>query len=192
MIWDDQNAADALMIKVEEKIAHLNEVSASLTKQLEDDNLTNDQVTVINDKISALGDRVSNLNASISDIKQIGEDEINTYSLNQSGGGTHGDVTKGSNSKVTINAPTDGLALHEIKHITQSEKAGGLKFANGKLQNAGQTRQERINNEIQGYHSQFSLNGYIPGAGPIWSPLKITPTMIINMKDSNGNILYPY
>jgi len=192
MTWDDQKAADELVKNVQDKITYLNDVSASYTKQLNDVNLTDDQVKDINDKISALSDRVNELNASIDDIKQLGDDEMNTYVLNQNGGGTNGDVTQESNGKVSINAPTNGLALHEIKHITQSEIAGGLKFINGKLQNAGRNGDEKINNEVQSYKAQFSLNGNIPGGVPIWSPLNITPTMVRNMRNSDRTLTYPY
>lgn len=85
-----------------------------------------------------------------------------------------------------------GLALHETKHVIQSDIAGGLKFQDGKLQNAGNKNSDKINNEVQSYQVQFSLNGFIPKTNNtvIEKSADITPTVVRAMKDENGKPLY--
>jgi hypothetical protein len=107
-------------------------------------------------------------------------------------GGNSGNVTQGKDGKVYINAPTDGLAVHEIKHVGQSLKAGGLYFNNGVLQNAGTSNEKRGLNEVDAYKAQFSLNGHFPGVNGMWSPNEITLPLIKAMKDKEGKLMYPY
>lgn len=145
----------------------------------------------MNKKNTAIEARVSQIDQSKLDIDQLGVDQENTYVLNNPGG-NKGNVTQGKDDKVYINAPTDGLAVHEIKHVRQSLNAGGLNFNDGVLQNAGTSNQERGMNEVNAYKAQFSLNGFFPRVKGMWSPNEITLPLIKGMKDSNGNLLYPY
>ena len=132
---------------------------------------------------------------SIYQIDQLGADKGNTYVLND--GQTKDsqpvrNVTKTDNGKVSTNAPTDGLAFHEIRHVSQSLNTGGLKFNEGKLQNAGTNDHSRGNMEIETYQSQFSFTGYKIGGKALYTPKVITPALIGSLKNEKGELLYPF
>ncbi|MDP4278266.1 MAG: hypothetical protein Q8914_11645 [Bacteroidota bacterium] len=148
-------------------------------------------LTYLNNKIAAIETRVSQMNQSKSDIEQLGSDRTHIYVLKRPEG-MCGSVTKEKDKEVNINAPTDGLAVHEIKHISQSLNVGKLNFYKGALQNAGTSNKERGMNEENAYKAQFSLNGFIPGAKGVHSPNEIVIPLIKGMRDSNGKLLYPY
>jgi len=192
MIWDDQNAADNLKKKADEKILKLNEINNKLTESLTTLNYTEDQKTDIQNLISGSTDRIADLSQSKNDIDQLGNDKDHTYVINDQGGGTLGNVTLKSDGKISINAPKTELAFHEIKHVTQSLNSRGLIFRGGNLQNDGLTRTERIKNEVQAYQFQFSFSGSIPEFGTIYGPRAITPAMVGNMKKPDGSLMYPY
>lgn len=192
MIWDDDSQAKALMAKLDQKIDHLNSVSKDFSQRLESDKYTEDQKDDYKKMISGLTDRVSELKQSKNDIDQLGNDQEHKYILNDKAEGNIGGVTKTQDGKVSINAPTDGLAFHEMKHVVQSLNAKGFLFNDGKLQNAGKTDEERGKMELSCYKTQFSYNGNIPGGGEIYSPNAVTSTMVGNMKDQRGNLLYPF
>ena len=183
MIWDDQNAADNLKKKADEKILKLNEINNKLTESLTTLNYSEDQKTDIQNLISGSTDRIADLSQSKIDIDQLGNDKDHKYVINDQGGGTIGNVTLKSDGKISINAPNNNLAFHEIKHITQSLNSNELVFRGGNLQNEGSTKTDRMNNEVQGYQFQFSYSGTIPEFGTIYSPRAITPAMVGNMKN---------
>jgi RHS repeat-associated protein len=195
MIWDDEQAADDLKKKAFEKIISLTNRIGDKNKEMADKNTSEDRKTDLNEEITGMMDRINELGNSINQIDQLGGDQDNTYVLND--GTTKdsplvGDVTKADDGKVSIYAPSEGLAFHEIRHISQSLNSGGLKFINGNLQNAGTDDHTRGNMEIEAYQSQFSFTGKKIGGKIIYSPKAITYELIGSYRDKTGNLLYPF
>jgi RHS repeat-associated protein len=191
MIWDDPKAAEELKNVLDQKIEHLSQIKTNYQTQVDNGDLSKDKVKDLNKKIVAIENRVSQMGQSKSDIDQLGSDKENTYVLNNPGG-NDGNVTQGNDGKVYINSPKNGLAVHEIKHVSQSLNAGGLNFNNGILQNAGTSNEKRGLNEVDAYKAQFSLNGFFPGVNGMWSPNEITLPLIKAMNDKEGKLMYPY
>lgn len=121
--------------------------------------------TKITNHISDLNQRISNLEQSKSDIDLLGNDTHNTYKFTSvSGDGAHM-VTKGEDGLIYIETSGDALSIHEITHVRQAMKAGGLEFtSNGQLKNPGTREKSQIekyqsisNAEVEAYQKQFSF-----------------------------------
>ena len=187
MIWLDPEKADRLKGKINDKISSLNDKKSKLEEQLGGDKLSDKQKNKIQGKIDDLNSRVSSLNSSISDIDALGADKENTFDL--IGGGEINRVQKDDKGVINIQAPNDALHIHEVKHVAlslNSEK--GLEFnSNGLLK---PTTPTGLLDEISGYKAQYSYEpNSLPGSVSKGSDINIE--FIANLKDSNGNLVYP-
>lgn len=197
MIWDDQQSADDLKKKSFEKIIYLTKGIEDRNRVIGNNKTSEDRKTDLNEQISGMMDRIGELGNSMNDIDQLGADQDHTYVLNDGGTGDLrpvGNVTEtdAKNKIVSINATTNGLAFHEIRHVSQSLNAGGLKFIDGKLQNAGTTRESQGKMEVGAYQSQFSYTGYRIGGKTVYTPYAITPEFVGSLKNEKGELFYPF
>ena len=118
-------------------------------------------------KVGELNSENNFLAMSNQDIENLRSDNDHDYSFvsPSSENGEHHVV--GDGRKVEIEGSSDGLYVHEIRHIGQSLAAGGLKFSTkaetkGLLLNAG-GRNGAIGNEVEAYRAQYSFDSSYPG-----------------------------
>ncbi|MCL2312659.1 MAG: RHS repeat-associated core domain-containing protein, partial [Firmicutes bacterium] len=142
------------------------------------------------------GERIKNLDQSIIDINFLHADTENKYAFNKTNGGKHF-VVKDPNGIVYIETSGDEFSIHEITHIRQSLKAGGLKFGTkgaekNKLLNAGTgiSPFRRSYNEVEAYQMQHSFNGSFRGARFL---NEINYNSVGNMRNENYpfELIYP-
>jgi RHS repeat-associated protein len=190
MIWDDPQQAQHLKNDINDKKNKLNEGIVSRQEKLKREDISIEQINDINCEITALNDRISKLDESIANIDLLGNDKENIYVISKNESSV-GDVTKKEDGKISINAGTTGLIMHEIEHVSQSLNTGGLEFDSktNKLQYPKPDVGTQINAEMKAYQVQFSYNGYFPNGVSFWSPKDITPQMTGNIT-SGGKILY--
>lgn len=102
--------------------------------------------------------KIGLLKQSLSDIAAIGNAK-ETYRLTEpsASDGTH-KVVKDDDGVINIEGSSTALHIHEIRHVGQSIKAGGLRFWNNKLLNSGSTTQEKTDMEIDAYKTQFAFS----------------------------------
>lgn len=188
MIWKDQEEADQLKEKAQDRKDQLakqrSKVEAKMEKREAKGKSTKNQERTL----ATIDSRTEQLDQTMGDIDALGADQDHVYDLvsgDNQGGGKHG-VTQGGNGVINIYGSNDGLHIHEIRHVSLSlSSEGGLEFRNGGL---APTTPTGSLDEIQGYKAQFGYTGSGPGSAG--SDDQILNT-IANLKDDNGNYVYP-
>ncbi|MCV9387475.1 RHS repeat-associated core domain-containing protein [Reichenbachiella ulvae] len=192
MIWKDQKEADDLIDKVLNRLGSVIESRAKAQYKLNNDSgLSDKQKSKLQKKIDKLDGRVESLQGTISDVVALGADQDHVYDLvsgDNQGSGKHG-VTQGEDGVINIYGSNDGLHVHEIKHVSLSlVSAEGLSF--DKNNNLLGTSPETYgaDDEVAGYKAQYGYTGSGPGAAETrWGVIE----NIANLKDDNGNYVYP-
>jgi RHS repeat-associated protein len=190
--WEDKNKAIALKANADSEIKARQQSIKDDQEKLKDSNISEEQKQQYNNNINSSTERITWLEGSNSDIDKLEADQDHTFILNDAGGGYSGNVTQNSDKKISINAPTNALAFHEIKHVSQSIKSGKLTFVNGKLQNPGTTNREKGNIELAAYKAQFAFKGAIPGGENLKKPSEVTYDLVSKMTNDKGKLLYPF
>jgi len=82
-----------------------------------------------------------------------------------------------------------GLHLHEIRHIGQSIKAGGLSLnSNGQLLNAAKDKSQARDFEVEAYQAGYSYDGQYPGGAS--SLNDINEVSLMDIKFPDGTPVY--
>ncbi len=140
-------------------------------------------------KVDNLQTENTYLSRSNNDIEALRSDHGHDYSFESGGSDGYNYVTGADGSRaVGIAASTDGLYVHEIRHIGQNLSAGGLKFINGRLINPGGSLGHNMANEMDAYRSQYALDGTFPGHTSDING--ITGTSVYGIRDDSGTAVY--
>ncbi len=129
------------------------------------------------------------MNQSLDDIDAISK-ETDMYRLTgpEANNGIHG-VRKGKDGVINIEGSDYGLYIHEIRHVGQSLNAGGPKFRDdGWLLNSGKSLEDKRNNEINAYQTQYAFDGSYPG-GAI-SLKDINSLSLLRIRTPDGKYVY--
>ena len=174
MIWDDHKVVVKVANNIDKQISSLEKSKSNALNKLDSDNgnMSNRKVERLTNQMTDSQNRIEHLEQSKSDIFTLAKDQDNVYSLNKIDGGMHY-VTQGNDGKINIDYSTTSTAIHEITHIRQSLKAGGLQFEDGKLINAvghykeGTSKLDHYKyysaNEVEAYQKQYSYDRSFPG-----------------------------
>lgn len=187
MIWKDQKEADRLKKNIEKRKDQLAKRKEKLQEKIIKRQAKGKNTENQERSIATIDSRTDQMNQTIREIDALGADEDNTYDLvrgDNQGGGKHG-VTKGSDGVINIYGSSDGLHVHEIRHVSLSLNSGGLVFRNRQL--TPTTPRGEVD-EIEGYKAQFGYTGSGPGSAG--SDAQILDE-IANLKDGRGNYVYP-
>jgi len=131
----------------------------------------------------------SYLAKSNNDIEALRNDHGHDYSFETGGSDGYNYVTGANDSRaVGIVASTDGLYVHEIRHIGQNLSAGGLKFTGGRLINPGGSLGRNMINEMDAYRAQYALDGTFPGHTADING--ITGDTVYGIRDDSGTAVY--
>ena len=103
-------------------------------------------------------------------------------------------------NRISIEASSTAIALHEIAHVRQSLMAGGLVFSsNGELTNAGIQMKSNTTAakyalmslmEIEAYKIQYSFDNTFPGVTTGLTGIDVYS--VGDIKDSSGNYVYGF
>ena len=176
---------DELQIEVNQKRKLLNDNSGSLTKK---------QTKRLTRQINDLTKRISALQRTLYDMSAIENDKAHGYSYNMQPAYTSsGFTTVNKQTGVIIIKTDEFLATHEIKHaayfargINKIEYKGGVYriVANG-----------GIDEEINAYRAMYGMYPermiHDSKGRPISNMDDITLEYVRNLKDENGNLIYP-
>ena len=162
MKWEDQKEADKLNERISKRISKIEKGVGKAQDKITKGGLSDKKMAKLENQIKEGKQRIDNLKQSMNDIKQLGDDQNTTYAFRQIGGGEH-HVRQGDNGTVYIETSSDAMSIHEITHIRQSLDAGGLKFSNGLLNNAGKKLESMCNMEVEAYKMQYSYDRSFPG-----------------------------
>ena len=189
MIWEDPKQAERLSKSITNRIESIEKNSVKIQAQIDKSGLTEKKIAKLEGKLDENSQKIELLNQSLSDIKSIG-DADETYKLTgpSSSDGTYG-VVKGTDGVIKIEGSNTGLHIHEMRHVGQSIKAGGVRFnKDGKLLNAATTKEGARNNEVNAYQVQYSYDGSYPaGANSLKDINGIT---LVQIKTEDGRIVY--
>ena len=163
MEWEKPKEAERLKKSIDKKITSLNNDIAKDQAKIAGGGLNEKQIARCKGRISEANERISNLNTSKADIDLLGEDPNNVYAFRTISGGKH-HVLQGEDGKIYIETSSNAVSIHEITHIRQSLKAGGLRFLDGKLRNAGTDIDNFSQMEIDAYKQQYSYDESFPGS----------------------------
>ena len=163
MEWEKPKEAERLKKSIDKKITSLNNDIAKDQAKIAGGGLNEKQIARCKGRISEANERLSNLNTSKADIDLLGEDPNNVYAFRTISGGKH-HVLQGEDGKIYIETSSNAVSIHEITHIRQSLKAGGLRFLDGKLRNAGTDIDNFSQMEIDAYKQQYSYDESFPGS----------------------------
>lgn len=141
---------------------------------------------------------IKKLKTSKSDINLLGNDTENTYALSYIAGDDAHSVRLGDDGIIYIETSQNAISIHEITHVRQSIKAGGLEFnSEGMLKNSGTIEKGNINKykkiseaEVEAYSMQYAYD-------PDSMPKKVSNINAIDihyvgsLKDNSGRDAYP-
>jgi hypothetical protein len=168
MKWEDTEEAERLKNRVAEKKQSLELDLAEKQSKLESKGLSAKRTKRIEKQIAEYKERISYLEKSLADIDLLGKDENNTYAFNHISGGRH-QVRQGDDGIIYIDTSSDAMSIHEIAHVRQSLKNGGLQFSDeGLLHNVGIFAPTRdmakmvSEMEIEAYRIQYSYDRTFP------------------------------
>jgi RHS repeat-associated protein len=190
MTWKDPKEAAALDKKIDGKITDVNNQVAKNTARLSDKKnpLSDKKRAALEKENKNLEGRISQLNTSKTDIKKLGDDQDHVYDLVNTNGGDH-NVKKGSDGVINIEGSSDGLYIHEIRHVSLSlSSSKGLQFKDGLLKPNNANGEK---DEIEGYSAQ---HGFDPRSLPSVYPdslNEIDAYYIGNIKRDDGSLVYP-
>lgn len=156
MIWEDPQAAEELKTKIREKTTELQTKINRCNNKLNREGISERRANKLREKINDATGRIESLNNSIVNIDLIQSDTQNTYRLvKHSGESSH--VTRGSDGVINIQGTSDGIFIHEIKHVAMSiNSSNGLVFNNNYLV---PTTQDGLTDEMEGYKAQYAYDG---------------------------------
>lgn len=152
-------------------------------------------------EIEDYDEQVNYLRQALSDIDMLENDENHYYALTENWG-EENHVRIGAGGIVLIDTSSDGISLHEIRHVAQSLLAGGLEFnkegflKNAALNNGAEKRKgiqlfEAIAlQEIEAYKVQFSMEGVFPISG-VNTLGGINIDSVGSITDEKGVFVYP-
>ena len=189
MLWADPEEAEELKSSVQSVLDRVKDKSALLARKRNERIAKGKGTKSLDRRISALGRRENELVETISDIDLLGSVKDVTFKLKNGslGAGRHG--VKQDGDIVEIYGSTNGLFVHEIRHVARSLKSSnGLRFASKskRLVIASGTTGEA--DELDGYNAQFGYTGGGPGAKPTKAKRLAA---IANLRDSEGKYVYP-
>ena len=189
--WEDPEKAVELEKEVNKRIKKIKKNRSENQEKLNKKNISEKEKKKLNNKISEANDMIALLNKGIENIRQLGEDTNNTYTLSDSNRGGNSFVRRGeSDGIIYIDAPTVGTTLHEIAHVSQSLNEGELTFTNGFLDNAGGRDYKKCAlNEVEAYKIQYSFDGKFPGEAKNLYEINIYSVGNISYE---GKYSYPY
>lgn len=152
-----------------------------------------------NDNITEMQNQNTQLALSLNNINDLRRD-VNNFTFGGApgfGSGEHG-VLRGEGRTIIIQGSTDGLYIHEIRHIAQGLANGGMRFSTnpatlGRLLNAGVNAVQKAAFEVDSYRVQFSFdrNSY-PAPGGARSLDDINETTLRTIIGDNGQPLYSF
>ncbi|NME72564.1 RHS repeat domain-containing protein [Flammeovirga aprica] len=191
MIWEDPKKARRLQKRINKVIVRNVNKLARINKKINTGKVSSRKQSKFKMKITEINDENELLKTAISDIDQIAK-APETFRLTgpDSDNGKHG-VVKGSNGVINIEGSNDGLHIHEIRHVVQSLKSGGLRFKGNKLLNAANIKSpyykaETRNNEVNAYRTQYAFDGSFPVSGT-GSLKDINETTLLRIEGVNKN-----
>jgi RHS repeat-associated protein len=196
MIWEDPNQEKQLNKSIDTRISSVNNNTNKLQNQINTKTgnflgisykLSDKQIANRQEKIAENGQKVELLKQAEADVQAI-HDAPETFRLTgpSSSDGTHG-VVKGGDGVINIEGSNTGLHIHEMRHVGQSIEAGGVKFdKDGRLFNAGKTKEEQRNNEVNAYQVEYSYDGSYPASSGASSLKDINEDSLMDI----GNCLY--
>ena len=189
MIWEDPKEAERLNKSINNRIESIDKNSTKIQAQIDKGGLSEKMLAKLESRLAENSQKTEMLKQSFADIEAIGN-ATETYKLGSpsASDGTH-NVARGSDGIITIEGSNTGLYVHEIRHVGQSIKAGGVKFnKDGKLINAATSLPEARKNEINAYQTQYSFDGSYPAGA---SSLKdINGTSLMRIRTDDGRVVY--
>ena len=188
-IWEDPDVAEKLKNQVNKRIETLNKYNNRLQSKIDKGKLSVKKLTKLQKRIMENKEKIDFLFKSLFDINNI-ENAEETFRLTSAseGDGTHR-VIKHRDGVIGIEGSNIGLYLHEIRHVGQSLEAGKLKFnGKGQLYNAGKTKEEQTENEIEAYKVQFSYDGSYPVGATVLND--INKNSLLKIKTEDGIPIY--
>ena len=194
MKWKDPKEAELLANRTQKTMTKIEKKNTKIDKSISSGKLLEKQLKKQEDLKMSNNVRISNLKQSLKDIELLGKDE-NTYAFRHTEGGEHHVVKE--DGVVYIETSSDAFSIHEITHVRQSIENGGLSFSNNRLKNIGsgikgeKGFEIRTNAEIEAYKMQYSYepSSYVGRANTV---MDITAESVGNIKDNNGQLVYPF
>ena len=197
MIWEDKKEIERLKAQIAKKMESIKKDMAKTTQQLSTEGLSDKKIATYNNRLSNSQSRLDNLNQAVSDIDYLAEDSHTYVFANPPAESNMHTVRLGEDGKVYIERSSDALAIHEITHVRQSLKAGGLQFSpDNLLYNAGRNAPfdkryaEMSGMEIEAYRMQYSFDKSFPL--PINHIREINVHSVGNIRDEVGQLVYEY
>ena len=197
MIWEDKKEIERLKAQIAKKMESIKKDMAKTTQQLATEGLSDKKIATYNNRLSNSQSRLDNLNQAVSDIDYLAEDSHTYVFANPPAESNMHTVRLGEDGKVYIERSSDALAIHEITHVRQSLKAGGLQFSpDNLLYNAGRNAPfdkryaEMSGMEIEAYRMQYSFDKSFPL--PINHIREINVHSVGNIRDEVGQLVYEY
>ena len=196
MIWEDKKEIERLKAQIAKKMESIKKDMAKTTQQLATEGLSDKKIATYNNRLSNSQSRLDNLNQAVSDIDYLAEDSHTYVFANPPAESNIHTVRLGEDGKVYIERSSDALAIHEITHVRQSLKAGGLKFKQTReLINAGTGAKTRFKqyeqisaNEVEAYQMQYSFDESFPL--PIHHIREINVHSVGNIRTPEGKLVY--
>ena len=156
MVWEDFQVALNLISKIGEKITNLGNKITKIEGKLSKEGITDRKRNRLENKKSNLEGRIESLNTSITDIMDI-ELADETFRLHKHGESSSR-IQKGSDGVINIQGTTDGIFIHEIRHVAFSLNSEvGLVFNSDNI--LVPTTRDGLIDEMEGYKAQYAYSG---------------------------------
>ncbi len=166
MLWAGEQEAERLKGVINNRIAKLKKDIAENNRKIEE-NMSKGKKYEKQERANREKEAmIGHLSKSLEDIDLLGKDHMHIYSIKRVSSGIH-KVIAGKEKSITIQTSGNAVTIHEITHIRQSLKKGGLFFNNkGELRNPGFVHdsgdyreiKDAAENETEAYRSQYSLD----------------------------------
>lgn len=165
---------------------------SGLKADLDNQDITDKEIKLTQSMINENKEKITLLENSMTTIIDMGNDQEYIYSFESTDVNQPHMVRQGEDGTIFVQASSDSMALHEITHVGQSLRNGGLVFVGGMLRNASTELSGAAKNETVAYRTQFAMD-------PFNMPLPVISIKMINNKylqhirnPQTGKPLYPY
>ncbi|KXH81151.1 DUF6443 domain-containing protein [Chryseobacterium kwangjuense] len=192
--WGDPKQEEKLTNRVEKRIAKLERKNEKAQQKLDQGKLKESKLAKLNAQVAENTAMIGSMNQSLKDIQTIADAKETFYLTGPSqDNGTHGVVKttdKDGKDRINIEGTGTALHLHEIRHVGQSYKAGGMKFnSKGQLKTSAKSFSEGRAAEVEAYKTGYSYdtNSY---PVPVNSINDINEKNLMDIKTSDGTQVY--